>query len=74
MIKDYYCDLCKCCEYLYDCYSRDVAEKISSDEVDDMYLHPSRCNDFYPLRKGQEVRYVNGRMADGKLFRQYDGM
>lgn len=49
--KDYYYDLCKECEHLYHCYGRETGEKIQNDNTDDMYLHPSRCNDFYPERK-----------------------
>lgn len=50
--KNYYYDLCKVCEHLYYCYGRDVGEKIENDDIDDMYLHPSSCNDFYPEIKG----------------------
>ena len=48
---DYYHDLCKNCDYLYHCFERDIAEKIQNEDVDDMYLHPSNCNNYYPERK-----------------------
>lgn len=52
MNENYYYDLCKYCEHLYHCYGRDVGQKISNDSVNDMYVHPNKCNDFYPERKG----------------------
>ena len=44
---DYY-DLCKDCEHLYHCFGRDIAEKIENEDVNDMYLRPDNCNDYYP--------------------------
>lgn len=51
MSKDYYYRLCKECEYLYHCCGREVGQKIVNDDVDDMYLHPDSCSDYYPERK-----------------------
>ena len=48
MSKDYYCILCKDCEYLYHCYGREVGERIVNNDVGDMYLHPDNCNNYYP--------------------------
>lgn len=44
---DYYIQ-CKECEYLYHCYGREVAEKIQNDDIDDMYLRPDSCRNYYP--------------------------
>ena len=44
----YYYSLCKECEHLYHCFGRDIGEKIANDDVDDLYLHPSNCNNYYP--------------------------
>lgn len=48
---DYYYDLCKDCEHLYNCFGRDIGEKIENENVDNMYLHPSTCTNYYPERK-----------------------
>lgn len=43
-----YCRLCKECEYLYHCFGRDIAIKIQNNDVEDIYLNPQNCEDFYP--------------------------
>ena len=50
MSKQYY-HLCSECEYLYHCFGREIGEKILNDDIDDMYLRPESCKDFYPERK-----------------------
>lgn len=50
-MKQTYCRLCKECEYLYHCFGRDVGERIQNDDVENMYLKPDSCNDFYPERE-----------------------
>lgn len=47
----YYYYLCKECEYLYHCFGRNIGEQIENDDVDDMYLSPSHCLNYYPLRQ-----------------------
>lgn len=51
MSKDYYYSLCKECEYLYHCYGREISQKIMNNDVNDMYLHPDSCNNYYPERR-----------------------
>ena len=46
-----YHDLCKDCEYFYHCFDRDTAIKIQNDDVENMYLSPQNCKNFYPERK-----------------------
>ena len=47
-MSEIYYSLCKECEHIYHCFARETAEKIQNDETDGMYLHPSKCDDFYP--------------------------
>lgn len=48
---DYYYDLCKECEHLYHCFGRDIGKRIEDDNVQDIYLHPDSCRNYYPERK-----------------------
>lgn len=50
-MDDIYFDLCKECEYLYHCFSIEMAEKITSGDTNNMYLHHESCTNFYPERK-----------------------
>ena len=45
-----YHDLCKECEYFYHCFDGDTAIKIQNDDVENMYLSPQNCRNFYPER------------------------
>lgn len=50
-MKETYHYLCKECEHLYHCFGRNIGIKIQNDDVEDMYLSPDNCRDFYPERK-----------------------
>lgn len=50
-MNEIYHEICKECEYLYHCFGRNIGEKIENNDVEDMYLHPSSCKNFYPERK-----------------------
>lgn len=47
-MNDYYYSLCKECEYLYSCFSRDEIQNIEEDNTENMYLMPDTCLSFYP--------------------------
>ena len=50
MRNDYYCYLCKDCEYLFHCFGREKGIEIIEDKTD-MYLCPDACIDYYPEKK-----------------------
>lgn len=50
-MTEYYYNLCKECEHNYHCFGREIATKIQNDDVEDMYLRPDNCRDFYPERE-----------------------
>lgn len=50
MYEEYY-KLCKECEHLYHCFTREYIKKIKENNTDDMYLRPDACTNFYPERK-----------------------
>lgn len=35
----------------FHCFDRDTAIKIQNDDVENMYLSPQNCRNFYPERK-----------------------
>lgn len=47
-MMDYYYDLCKDCEYLYDCFGREMGKRIEKGETVGLYLNPSTCTSYYP--------------------------
>lgn len=51
MKTETYHESCKECEHIIHCFGREVAEKIQNDDVEDMYLSPDNCRDFYPEQK-----------------------
>lgn len=48
IMNDYYYPLCKECEHLYSCFSRDEIQDIEEDNIENMYLMPGTCLSFYP--------------------------